>query len=119
LDVECGLWYSRFMVIDNVKPITQKVLFETLHDFFEQILAPEFEKINVRLTNVENRLTNVENRLTEVENQLIDIKKRLSDVESDVRWIKNDSKDLKADLPSNYDVENLKTRVTKLETAAS
>ncbi len=89
------------MVIDNTKPVTQKTLLDTLMDFYEKVLGPEFDKINNKLEDHDKRFDGLE--------------KNATDLKGDMREIKQDIRDLKADLPSQKDTDSLKKRVTILE----
>jgi len=106
---------------------------DELMTFFENVIAPymdkEFgqvngrldkvenrlDKVENRLENVENRLDKVENRLENVENRLENVENRLENVENEVMYVKNDVRDLKADTPTQTEVNNHDKRLKKLE----
>lgn len=85
---------------------------DELMTFFENVITPymdkEFGQVNGRLGKVENRLDGVENRLDKVEDELHGVKTELI-------YVKNDVRDLKADTPTQKEVNNHDRRLLKLE----
>lgn len=96
------------MVVDDQKPITQKVLFEALLDFFEKTLGPEFEKLDSKINAVASDVSILKNDVSI-------LKKDVSILKNDMYMVKQDLSDLKRDLPANIEIQTLKKRVSKLE----
>lgn len=79
--------------LDDTKPVTQKVLMDTLLDFYEQVLDPQFErkadKENIRKLQVK------------VDSGFRDISRRLTDQELDT--------------PTKDEFKRLEKRVDRIE----
>lgn len=90
---------------------TNDTVHNQLTEFYDGLIKPEFEKINGRLTNVENAVTS----LQEGQASLVD---SVNSLEVGQKHIRAEIKELNADLsdtPSRAEHENLKARVNVLK----
>lgn len=105
-------------VLKEIGVATNDTVHIQLTEFYDGLIKPEFEKINGRLTILENTVTSLENAVTSLQEGQASLEDGFNRLEVGQEHIRTEIKELKADLsdtPSRAEHENLKARVNVLE----